>query len=246
MNNKKELRDELKNVSPVVANIGNENVFTVPENYFNSLAAHILSKANEIHLPFTFMPFTVPDNYFQNLPQEILYKIHAEKPLKTSHPFTMPAGFFDGLANNILQKIKASENAVYKELETIAPLLNTIEKKPQYYLPAAYFENLIIEIPSAEKQTAKIISIASKTRKWITYAVAACLFTILGMGSYLFINNHPAAKNTKTSYATFAKINVEQGIARLSDDDIADYLTAHNTSSDILNESDYDPDFTSC
>jgi len=63
------------------------------------------------------------------------------------------------------------------------------------------------------------------------------------MGSYLFINNHPAAKNTKTSYATFAKINVEQGIARLSDDDIADYLTAHNTSSDILNESDYDPDF---
>ena len=165
MENRNKILQELENISAVVATIGNTNIYTIPTNYFDTLAT------------------------------EILAKIKLETLLKEGNvnPYSTPNEYFNGLADNILAKAKGSiNNEVTDELNEIAPLLNTISKTEVYSIPNGYFENLNTKIPA--KETSKLISFGN-TRKWFAYAAAALVVGVLTFGGikYMQTNKTSAA-----------------------------------------------------
>jgi|SRR5215831_3416773 len=103
---------ELKEIAPLVAGIGKEMLYSIPENYFGSL------------------------------PEMILAQIKLEELKVAPNPYTIPVGYFESLPDAIISKIKSDRIQVHNELLEVAPLLNTIKKDNIFSLPEGYFENL--------------------------------------------------------------------------------------------------------
>lgn len=185
---------ELKEIAPAVANIGNDN------------------------------PYSVPMGYFEKFPGKLMSMIEREKINYIDNLYHVPDGYFDGLANNILSKVKsineapnASNEEVFEELEHVAPLLNTINKRNVLSVPENYFFDLKVDTGIIrESKTAKVISIANNARKWFTYAAAASVLFFLSTTSYLYINHH--MKNVDRS------LTIGQRLATLDDKEIINYL----------------------
>lgn len=185
---------ELKEIAPAVANIGNDN------------------------------PYTVPMGYFENLPAVVMKRMDDEKNKAIINPYSLPADYFDGLAANILAKLKlggadrnTAKKDVFEELEHVAPVLNTISKANVLSVPENYFFDLKINTGVAkESKITKVISIADNARKWFTYAAAASVLFFLSTTSYLYINHH--MKNVDRS------LTIGQRLATLDDKEIMNYL----------------------
>lgn len=158
-----EIISEMQQISSIVADIGNANVYTAPVGYFENLSEEVLGKVKtNVNLPVTSLPLSQP-----------------------------PASYFDDLAGNILFKIKsgvAVHNEVAAELEEVAPLLNSISKRNVYSVPNDYFSGLYFSIPE-EKQPAKVVSLPSKTSNWLKYAVAVVTTGIIITGAYFLIED---------------------------------------------------------
>ncbi len=172
----------------------------------------------------TSLLFTVPVNYFRDLSFTILNAITAENLKQSVTPYQVPIGYFDNLSSTILNKI-ASDNsivsAIDSELQTIAPLLNTISKANIYSVPAGYFSAL--NLVQTQQPHAKIIALTS-SKKWVKYAVAACLTGILVAGAFM-VNN----KNGSVDYAAYKKIDVINSINKLSSEELINYLDNVNS-----------------
>ncbi len=247
METRKYIIKELMDLSMVVANIGNQNVFTVPEGYFDTLGSDILSQIFISALPRE-IPYSKPsEDYFNNLASEILLKMEALKKNNASENIlnkisketlsSVPSGYFDTLADKILQKIKSRESThqteIEKELAEISPLLSTISKANVYSVPDNYFEKIHIPVSESknEKQTGKVISLQSRIRKAVSYAAAASVAAIMLFAGYQFFysknnknTNHNIAVINKAYYDSLKNINVEKELASLSDEEINAYL----------------------
>ncbi len=185
MENKHNNIEELRDIALAVANLGNDNPFSVPLDYFDSLADSILSLVKLTEMRSAPNPYAVPDDYFDNLASSILNKIRVN-----------------------------TSNEIYQELSEVAPLLNTLNKANVFSIPDDYFEKL--SIPPIERTPAKVISIGSTIRKWVTYAAAASVLFIVATTSYLYVSTHnpPVEKN----------LTIEQRLAKLNDQEIINYL----------------------
>ncbi len=170
--------------------------------------------------------YSVPPGYFDGLAGEVLAMIHMES-LPVSMPYSVPQGYFNSFADTVMQKIlmqsnPAEHSETYQELEEIAPLLNTINKGNIYSVPENYFKQFSVNINISQPQVkAKVVSINRNKAKWITYLAAACVTGILAIGAFWFKNS------TQTQPPP---VNVEKGIAGLSDDEINNYLNEHPSS----------------
>ncbi len=198
-----EIMNEMKQISGVVAAIGNANVYTAPAGYFESLSEEVLVKVQtNVNLPVTSLPLSQP-----------------------------PADYFNDLAGNILFKIKAGvaeHEEVVSELEEVAPLLNTINKRNVYSIPDDYFSSLHFFAP-AETQPAKVVSFPKRRFSWLNYAVAAVTAGIVVAGAYLFIGDRSG-----NSMVANAASNITQKISTLSDKEITDYLNNETAEADIV------------
>ena len=115
MENRNNILNELREISPVVAGIGHQIPYTVPAGYFEGLAGQLLQlvKASEANTPVlakTTNPYQVPQGYFEGLAGNILQLVKASEvntPVlaKTTNPYQVPQGYFEGLAGNILQQV---------------------------------------------------------------------------------------------------------------------------------------------
>ncbi len=192
---------EMEQLSPTIAAIGNGNVYAVPSGYFDNFTETVLAQLNA---------------------EQILYK-------NISTPFAIPAGYFEGFAANLITKIKAQENkdlGELDELSSIAPLLNTISKENVYTVPANYFQNFVPLINAQTAAPARVVKM-QHSRRWFMYA-AAVITGLLAVGAFLFEN-----KNTKSNiiiekvnaYAQFSKMNISENISKLSDAELASYLS---------------------
>ena len=93
MNNKQEILKELKEISPVLFNVKeNEKALVIPENYFNEMADVILFHANN--------------------ESGILNQLKKERP-------EIPSHYFENFSENILSKIKEEEHQL-SQTKTIA------------------------------------------------------------------------------------------------------------------------------
>lgn len=214
----------------------NGNCYSVPDDYFNNLSSLAMANIFISKLP-AIVPYKTPENYFENLPDNILDKINTaslQLPNRRQQDvFTVPEGYFDGFANSVIDKIKA-QNDVRQELEEISPLLNTISKDNVYSLPETYFEELNPLTQAAKnKPSAKVVSMGSKSRRWINYAAAACISAVLfGSGYFLMSGDKTKpAQNTQQSSQSIAiaeRADMQQQLADLSDSEIESYLNENS------------------
>jgi|GEM_PF-5506694 len=200
MNKKDTILLELQEISPAVANLNKGDVYTVPFGYFERLPTEILA-------------ITKAENLFEGAKERL---------------FTTPNGYFNDLADNILLKVKQSNNSssdIFDELESVAPLLNSIDKKNYYAIPAGYFQNLAIQFP--EKQAAKVIAF-NKWKKWTNYVAAAVFAGVLAMGAIKFIDSN----SSKSSFEIELSKSSDEEIKQILDNQSSTNYTFVGTVSD--------------
>lgn len=230
MQNKADILQELREISPLIVDFQSVN------------------------------PYGVPGGYFTAFPEMMLEKIRIEAMLTnaSANTYGVPAGYFEGLSTNILSKIKAGEvyTEVKDELAELAPLLNTISKEQVYTVPAGYFEKVDLTAAMYAPKEAKVVTLRI-ARKWMQFAAAAVMAGILVTGAFLFtddngnLNNtsipdissemkkvseddlvtyldnseHSVAAPAATSLATEAELaDVKNNLQRVSDEELNQYL----------------------
>ena len=225
--------NELKEISPLLAEIEKMNVYTVPESYFSGLDKQILEKA-------------------KNATSSILPASDTSYFASETHFLDVPDGYFDNLAGNILKKIKSLqiENAG-EELRQLSPVLYAVQNENVFSVPAGYFDTLPGTIlhsiqPSTQAKVVAINAIKKRSLVW-NYAIAAMLTGVMAV-SALWITNKsfkltPVISEVKNipSYVLDAnqfknEQQLNEGIASLSDDEIIKYLevTGTNADDDVL------------
>jgi len=160
-------KDIIQELSDLGSNLQglSENIYSVPAGYFEGFSEQMLGfvKVNESlvwlsSLPKD-MPYNVPTGYFNELDQRIMEIISSHPDYQTSR----------------------------EEIESISPLLSSINKRPVYSVPKGYFDNF--KPGGEEKEETRIVSITR--RRWLRYAAAAVVVgVILTVGSIAFNNSH--------------------------------------------------------
>ena len=120
--------------------------------------------------------------------------------LDANMPYQVPAQYFEELHGTVRAAIE--KEAVYTELESVAPLLNTIPKTNVYQKPAA-------------KQKTPIYHFA----KW---AVAAVFIGVVAVGAFMFNN-----KSQKIDYAAYMNVDQTEILQTISDSTLLSYMDVH-------------------
>lgn len=120
--------------------------------------------------------------------------------LDANMPYEVPAQYFEELHGIVRAAIE--KEAVYTELESVAPLLNTIPKTNVYQKPAA-------------KQKKPIYHFT----KW---AVAAVFIGVVAVGAYIF-NNKPQS----IDYTAYMNVDQTQLLQTISDSTLLSYMDVH-------------------
>jgi hypothetical protein len=169
----KDIIQELSDLGSSLASAVPQNIYSIPEGYFDGFASQVLSqvKASE---------------FLSSLPKET--------------PYQVPVGYFDELEEKMMEVIRnhADYQTSKEELESISSLLSSLDKRPVYSVPQGYFEDF--KIAATEKKTVtKVVSL--KSRKWFSYAAAAIVTGAIIMAGLMVYNSKdtrdPIAKFTR-------------------------------------------------
>ena len=199
-----EILNELQQIAPTLAGLQGINVYSVPAGYFEQLSETI---------------------------RTIIFLTGKKEIGITSSP---PEGYFTSLSDKILEKIRSDQESADEEIRQMSPALHYLRQEAVFSVPENYFDNLADRIVDKVKsdQPAKVISINSR-KNWWRYAAVAVIAAIIAVGSLLIFNNSndlshmPAYIRLSEKYRTPAEL--QQGIASLSTDEIANYLEKNTT-----------------
>ncbi len=175
-------------------------------------------------------PYSAPEEgYWDELPGVVMTQIHLQAV--RHHPvFDVPEDYFDSFPARMMDRLEAygppMPAEIHAELEELSPLLSTISRKPVYEVPPGYFETFSVELPA--KQKARVVSLPRRTQQWFGYVAAALVAGIMVTAAFIFTDN-----NEMQSYNGIENINVSEGVSRLSEEEIANYLNAHPSSGDM-------------
>jgi hypothetical protein len=134
MNSRDNIQDELNGLNSNLPSRSEQNPFSVPEGYFDGLAASVMAKikgqqqvsaTQEIAelSPLLYgisrtMPYAVPANYFQTTIEELPFLI-GEDPksailtlVEGATPYEVPRGYFMDLPEQILERVTGSKTKV--------------------------------------------------------------------------------------------------------------------------------------
>lgn len=175
MTQRANILQELNQISNTLANISSENIYSVPEGYFENFAEQIFNRIKAMEA--------------KNAKDELNYLSPVLNNISKEIPFSVPADYFYELEENLMQSVRVSEDyqTPIEELESISPFLSQLSKQTPYQVPQGYFENLNTQ--SSTKPKVKIVSISS--RKWFRYAAAAMVVGIIALSGLLFFNKKP-------------------------------------------------------
>ena len=150
-------------------------------------------------------PYSVPSGYFEKMADEIGSQVRIISLENNSNTFTLPENYFDLLSSSLNSRIKLEE---LKDVEVFST-------------PENYFMDLEDRINSQIKNVAsdRPSPIIKKiSRKWIVYAAAACITTVIGIGLYFNQNEQPT-------------INTQ--LAQIPEEQIIDYLQLYSDAGDV-------------
>jgi hypothetical protein len=199
------IHNELKGLSQLLAGLPNTNVFTVPEGYFENLAADIL--------------YNVDNGLSIN-----------ELSRSTAH-MDIPEAYFDGLADTIMNRIRSEvTNNIAEEPDT--SFINPARYINTYTIPTGYFDSLAGEIMKKLPQPAKVLTM-TKTRVFFSrYAVAAAITGLLGLSLFTIFDKKQGtgsvSEQTSPVIATTNDIlknnSFDKVLETLGDEEIVSYL----------------------
>lgn len=171
MTNKETILNELNSLESSLANYPIQNTYSVPEGYFEGLAAEVLNRIKamqtsdakeELALLSPLLssvpkinPYRVPDNYFENLSNALHYATDETVSSQTSD----------------------------EEIESLSPLLSDLKNRTTYAVPAGYFDSLYAK---TEKKKAKVVAFGQS--KWYRLAAAAIVIGIVTIGGIFYFN----------------------------------------------------------
>jgi len=246
MEKRTDILNELRELSPTLATIEKVNVFTVPEGYFDCLGADILlgvqAENGLLSQASHQSSAEVPEGYFEGLAGSILAKIKTQDSetelsailvdLQGKNVFEVPQGYFDGLAGSLLTQIQATEaEDAVTEIRALSPMLYSIQNEQVFNVPPAYFEELPGTVLHAVHVPAKVVSMKKRTTAFFKYAVAAAFTGIMALSVFKFTGR--TVENTDLPAYVKVGMNdikdVDQELAKISDDDIVKYLEANGT-----------------
>jgi hypothetical protein len=149
-------------------------------------------------------PFSVPEGYFEEMERQLNSQIKICEFSQTNTFFSVPANYFEELPEKISSIVHIEE------------LKNA---EPVFGVPDDYFEKLESKINNkilaeVKQRKSKVRSIFSS---WLTYASAACIASIIGIG--VFIEN----RNQQ---------DINEQIAQLPAEEIVDYLKLYSDAAD--------------
>lgn len=117
MENRNDILNELREISPVLAGINNINVYSVPAGYFDGFAQNILplvkDEQSSLLSSINKQAGSIPAGYFDTLAESILSKIKAQEApeaypvldkIGRQNVYTVPQGYFDTLSTDIINK----------------------------------------------------------------------------------------------------------------------------------------------
>lgn len=184
MTNQNNIQDELKGMNSNLPVNGSGAPFSVPESYFDGLAATILAKAKaQDDTPVQELAALSP--FLASLPRTM--------------PYNLPEGYFE---ENLSGLAFLSE-------EKESPLLNSVGKAMPYAVPQGYFENLPQQVlAKLTRPAGKVVPLFS--RNWMRAAVAAVVGGIIFIGGYRYFNNTGDAQATAQQPVDTGKTQVAQ------------------------------------
>ena len=247
MENKIDILNELLALSPAIAAIKKVNVFTVPDGYFEYLSADILMGIDVenglLNLTSDDSVAEVPAGYFDTLAGSILGKIKALDieveavnlsseltGIRSKSVLEVPAGYFESLAGSILAKIKTEQaDDAATEIRALSPMLYSIQSQNIFELPQGYFENLSGEVLDKVVPQPKVIKMQRRSSTFIKYAVAAAFTGVMALGVFKFTSTDKKVNLPGYVTAGLKVQDVDQELAKISDDDIVKYLEANGT-----------------
>jgi len=123
MNRGNEIREELKNMGSILADMPCAMPYSVPEGFFENFTGSVqatikyLNSAEKVPEWGRTMPYTIPNGYFNQLTGKIVAKAIADgdaTELTKNTPFKVPAGYFETLPAQMLAAAKAAEPVTKK------------------------------------------------------------------------------------------------------------------------------------
>jgi hypothetical protein len=244
-----EILNELRQLSPVIAEIGRGNVFTLPEHYFEGFAGMVmvrihamqknepaLSSLQSLGKNLSFTP--PPPGYFDGFADNMLNRIKAASissvdeemamlspflsRIKKEMPYGVPQGYFEFFSGSVTESVRAID-FVNSGLEHLSPVMNDLRNKNPYTVPSNYFEQLpgrILSLAEAEgRPAAKIFSMGSR-RTWLKFAAAAVLIGVMSTISFFALNKKTMVTNSDP-IASLSKVSDDEMVSYLQNQDLA-------------------------
>lgn len=163
MSDRNNIQDELKGMESNLPVDGGPAPFSVPDGYFDGLAATILAKAKAQDA-------------------DAAEELAVLSPLLASVPRTMPYNLPEGYFEENLSALP------FFSEEKESPVLNSVGKALPYTVPQGYFENLPRQIlEKLPKREGKVVPLFA--RNWMRAAVAAVVGGFIFISGYRYFNN---------------------------------------------------------
>ncbi|MES1197878.1 MAG: hypothetical protein ABUL41_01215 [Chitinophagaceae bacterium] len=203
MDQKNNILQELNELSSSLATMNNQNLYKVPDGYFEGLVNQVLNRIKAIEA--------------KNVSEELSYLSPMLNKVPRQMPYSIPSGYFEGLENKFMQSVRERSDyqTAQEEIESLSPLLSGLSKQMPYSVPKDYFENLKEIIPTETK----VVSIAS--RKWFRYAAAAVVIGIITLTGFLFITQK--SNDPVRSFSKFEK-KLDKEIQKTSDKELTEFV----------------------
>jgi hypothetical protein len=201
---------ELKELKSSLAGISSQNIYSVPDGYFEGLTRQVLDRIKAIEAKDPL--------------QELNYLSPLLNNVSRQMPYSIPVDYFQRLEEKLMQSVRERSDyqTAREELEALSPLLSGLKKQMPYSIPQDYFENLNegAGVVAKNNSETKVVSISN--RKWFRYAAAAVITGVVALAGFLFINNKLNNDPAK-SFAKFEK-KLDKEIKKTSDKELKEFV----------------------
>lgn len=216
MNNRNTIQDELNELNSGLSSNTNGTPYSVPEGYFEGLAASVLAK--------------IKGEQAVSASEEIAQLSPMLAGISKKLPYSVPDDYFQ---SNI-EGLKAFTS---EEEESL--VLSFIDKQMPYEVPAGYFANVPDQVLEKISDRTRVVPLMK--RKWMRLAVAAVVTGIIAVSGINYFNSRGNASDGSNSGEAVAVELNEVSTEELNEfinnttagitDDNKNQLTAQNTPS---------------
>ena len=167
---------ETKNISELVAGIGNKNIYSVPLQYFEELSGSIFAQTK--------------NEFFTNTSLETNSISTLVAGIGNKNIYSVPQEYFNELSTNIIAQTKNSLlNEVAEETMEVSHLVAGIGNKNVYTVPQGYFNGLAEQVKSQLFTPAKVVSMKNRFTAF-RYAAAAVVTGVIGLSAFFLVNKY--------------------------------------------------------